>query len=111
MIISDEALEHFSRSANGDMRISFKWIRISCISSHPKNKDNLIKIDLETAEECMQKKSFSHDKDGDAHYDVLSAFQKSIRGSDVDAALHYLGRLIEAGDLDSIARQNDCYCL
>lgn len=55
----------------------------------------------------MQKKSFSHDKGGgDAHYDVLSAFQKSIRGSDVDAALHYLARLIEAGgDLDSIARR------
>src|SRR5699024_7247081 len=53
----------------------------------------------------MQKKSFSHDKDGDAHYDVLSAFQKSIRGSDVDASLHYLGRLIEAGGLDSIARR------
>jgi putative ATPase len=53
----------------------------------------------------LQKKSFYHDKDGDGHYDVLSAFQKSIRGSDVDAALHYLGRLIEAGDLVSIARR------
>ncbi len=53
----------------------------------------------------MQKKSFSHDKDGDAHYDVLSAFQKSIRGSDANAALHYLARLIEAGDLESIARR------
>src|SRR5699024_11757217 len=63
---------------------------------------------LETAEECMQKKSFSHDKDGDAHYDVLSAFQKSIRGSDVDAALHYLGRLIEAGDLDSKIGRASC---
>lgn len=50
-------------------------------------------------------KSFSHDKGGDAHYDVLSAFQKSIRGSDVDASLHYLARLIEAGDLESIARR------
>src|SRR5699024_940476 len=48
---------------------------------------------------------FSHDKDGDAHYDVLSAFQKSIRGSDVVAALHDLGRLIEAGALESIARR------
>src|SRR5699024_8482506 len=64
-----------------------------------------IMIHLKIAEECMQKKSFSHDKDGDAHYDVLSAFQKSIRGSDVNAALHYLGRLIEAGDLDSIIRR------
>ena len=53
----------------------------------------------------LQKKSFVHDKDGDAHYDVLSAFQKSIRGSDVNAALHYLGRLIEAGDLQSIGRR------
>ena len=53
----------------------------------------------------MQKKSFAHDKDGDAHYDVLSAFQKSIRGSDVNAALHYLACLIEAGDLVSIARR------
>src|SRR5690625_5562701 len=53
----------------------------------------------------MQKKSFSHDKGGDAHYDVLSAFQKSIRGSDVNASLYYLGRLIEAGDLESIARR------
>src|SRR5699024_12185489 len=60
---------------------------------------------LEVAEECMQKKSFSHDIGGDAHYDVLSAFQKSIRGSDVNASLYYLGRLIEAGDLESIARR------
>lgn len=51
------------------------------------------------------KKSFVHDKGGDAHYDVLSAFQKSVRGSDVNAALHYLARLIEAGDLQSIGRR------
>jgi putative ATPase len=60
---------------------------------------------LSVAEECIQRKSFTHDKDGDAHYDVLSGFQKSIRGSDVNAALHYLGRLIEAGDLQSISRR------
>ncbi len=65
----------------------------------------VIHIDVSIAEECLQKKSFSHDKDGDAHYDVVSAFQKSIRGSDVNAALHYLGRLVEAGDLPSIARR------
>lgn len=51
------------------------------------------------------KSAFQHDKDGDQHYDVMSAFQKSIRGSDVDAALHYLARLIEAGDLPTIARR------
>ncbi|MEH7661865.1 recombinase RarA, partial [Bacillus velezensis] len=54
---------------------------------------------------CLQKKSYTHDKTGDAHYDVLSAFQKSIRGSDANAALHYLARLIEAGDLESISRR------
>src|SRR5690625_988145 len=86
------------------MRAALNGLELA-VSSTPKNKENQIVITIETAEECMQKKSFSHDKGGDAHYDVLSAFQKSIRGSDVNASLHYLGRLIEAGDLDSIARR------
>jgi len=102
--LSPDALEHFAISSNGDMRAALNGLELA-VSSTPTNENNRIYIDLQTAEECMQKKSFSHDKDGDAHYDVLSAFQKSIRGSDVDAALHYLGRLIEAGDLDSIARR------
>jgi len=102
--ITEDALDHFALSSNGDMRSALNGLELAAFST-PENKDGLIVIDLQTAEECMQKKSFSHDKDGDAHYDVLSAFQKSIRGSDVDAALHYLGRLIEAGDLDSIARR------
>ncbi|MFD1171446.1 replication-associated recombination protein A [Oceanobacillus picturae] len=102
--LTDEALSHFSGSANGDMRSALNGLELA-VASTPKNSDGHIVIDLNIAEECMQKKSFSHDKGGDAHYDVLSAFQKSIRGSDVDAALHYLGRLIEAGDLDSIARR------
>lgn len=102
--ITEDALEHFAFSAFGDMRAALNGLELA-ISSTPKNDQDEIVIDLAIAEECMQKKSFSHDKDGDAHYDVLSAFQKSIRGSDVNAALHYLGRLIEAGDLDSIARR------
>jgi putative ATPase len=75
------------------------------ILSTDKDDNGIIQIDIETAEECLQKKSLVADKDGDGHYDVLSAFQKSIRGSDVNAALHYLGRLIEAGDLPSISRR------
>ncbi|HLR74045.1 MAG TPA: replication-associated recombination protein A [Virgibacillus sp.] len=102
--ITDEALDHFAHSANGDMRSALNGLELA-VSSTPPNQEGHINITLDTAEECMQKKSFSHDKGGDAHYDVLSAFQKSIRGSDVDAALHYLGRLIEAGDIDSIARR------
>lgn len=102
--ITDEALDHLAGSANGDLRSALNGLELA-VASTPTAEDGIIHIDLATAEECMQKKSFSHDKDGDAHYDVLSAFQKSIRGSDVDAALHYLGRLIEAGDLDSIGRR------
>lgn len=102
--VSVQAIDHFSQSANGDLRAALNGLELA-ISSTPKNKEQQIIINLATAEECMQKKSFSHDKGGDAHYDVLSAFQKSIRGSDVDASLHYLGRLIEAGDMDSIARR------
>ncbi|ALX48174.1 replication-associated recombination protein A [Lentibacillus amyloliquefaciens] len=102
--LTDEALDHLAFAANGDMRSALNGLELA-VSSTPKDNKGEIVISLEAAEECMQKKSFSHDKDGDAHYDVLSAFQKSIRGSDVNAALHYLGRLIEAGDLDSIARR------
>ncbi|SFD57044.1 Recombination protein MgsA [Lentibacillus persicus] len=102
--ITDEALEHLAFAANGDMRAALNGLELA-VSSTPKDDHGKTVITLQAAEECMQKKSFSHDKDGDAHYDVLSAFQKSIRGSDVNAALHYLGRLIEAGDLDSIARR------
>ncbi|WP_284139687.1 MULTISPECIES: replication-associated recombination protein A [unclassified Virgibacillus] len=102
--LAEDALNHFAFASNGDLRSALNGLELAVYST-PKNELDSIDISLEIAETCMQKKSFSHDKDGDAHYDVLSAFQKSIRGSDVDAALHYLGRLIEAGDLDSIARR------
>lgn len=102
--IEEDALEHLALAANGDLRSSLNGLELA-ISSTPPTEAGVIELTLDIAEECMQKKSFSHDKDGDAHYDVLSAFQKSIRGSDVDAALHYLSRLIEAGDLESIARR------
>jgi putative ATPase len=102
--ISDEALRHFAVASNGDVRSALNALELAVISTEPDENDCIV-IDLTIAEECMQKKNFSHDKNGDAHYDVISAFQKSIRGSDVNAALHYLGRLVEAGDLVSIARR------
>ncbi|MFK2824468.1 replication-associated recombination protein A [Bacillus sp. B190/17] len=102
--IDEGALHHFAQGSGGDVRSSLNALELAVLSTPP-NEDSLITISRETAEECLQKKSFSHDKDGDAHYDVLSAFQKSIRGSDANAALHYLARLIEAGDLPSIARR------
>ncbi len=102
--ISNEAKEHFASASNGDVRSSLNALELATISTEP-DEFGVISITLEIAEECLQKKSFSHDRDGDAHYDVLSAFQKSIRGSDVNAALHYLGRLVVAGDLVSISRR------
>jgi putative ATPase len=102
--LTEDALEHLASAAGGDVRSSLNALELAVLSTE-ENSESIIKVDLKTAEECLQKKSFAHDKDGDAHYDVLSAFQKSIRGSDVDAALHYLARLIEAGDLISISRR------
>lgn len=102
--VSKEALDHLAAGSGGDVRSSLNALELAVLST-PENEKGIIRIELKTAEQCLQKKAFAHDKDGDAHYDVLSAFQKSIRGSDVNAALHYLGRLIEAGDLVSIARR------
>jgi putative ATPase len=102
--ITGEALTHFATASGGDVRSSLNALELAVLSTAP-DENGIININEETAEECMQKKSLAHDKDGDAHYDVLSGFQKSIRGSDVNGALHYLGRLIEAGDLVSINRR------
>jgi putative ATPase len=102
--ISEEALTHLATASNGDVRSSLNALELAALSTEPDGA-GIIQIDLQTAEECIQRKSLTYDKDGDGHYDVISAFQKSIRGSDVNAALHYLGRLIEAGDLQSISRR------
>lgn len=101
----DHAAETFlSTATNGDLRSALNGLELAARSTE-KDPNGNIHLTLPIIEECVQKKAFSHDKDGDAHYDVISAFQKSIRGSDTDAALHYLSRLITAGDLQSIARR------
>lgn len=102
--VTEDALIHLASASNGDVRSSLNALELAVLSTSKRINDR-IHIDLQTAEECIQKKSISYDKDGDGHYDVLSAFQKSIRGSDANAAIHYLGRLIEAGDLVSISRR------
>ncbi|MGM0844134.1 MAG: replication-associated recombination protein A [Bacillota bacterium] len=102
--VGEEALTHLAQASNGDVRSSLNALELAVLSTQP-SEEGKIEVTVGIAEECLQKKSFSHDKDGDAHYDVLSGFQKSIRGSDVNAALHYLGRLVEAGDLPSISRR------
>ncbi|HEC2147217.1 TPA: replication-associated recombination protein A [Staphylococcus delphini] len=99
--IDDDAFEYFATQSQGDVRSALNALELAVLSAN----DNPPHITLQDAEDCLQRGAFLSDKDGDMHYDVMSAFQKSIRGSDVDAALHYLGRLIQAGDLPTIARR------
>ena len=102
--LSEEAMLHFSRTTNGDLRSALNALELAAESTEADEKGT-VHIPLAIAEECLQRKAMTHDKDGDAHYDVISAFQKSIRGSDVHAALHYLARLVEAGELQIICRR------
>ena len=97
--IDEETLNYIANLASGDLRSALNLLEMAYYST----SDG--KISLETIKGINSKPVFFHDKGGDGHYDVLSALQKSIRGSDVDAALHYLARLIEAEDLDSIYRR------
>ncbi|MCH4168876.1 MAG: replication-associated recombination protein A [Streptococcaceae bacterium] len=101
--ITDEALDFLAQATNGDLRSAYNSLELAVLSSNQQKQS--IQIDLKTIENSLQKKALTMDKDGDGHYDVLSALQKSIRGSDVNAALHYAARLITAGDLQSLARR------
>ena len=96
--IDEETLDYIATLSSGDMRFALNLLEVAYYSSDKK-------INIEVIKKINSKPVFFHDKDGDGHYDVLSALQKSIRGSDVDASLHYLARLIEAEDLDSIYRR------
>ncbi len=102
--LDSDAEEHLLTATNGDLRSALNGLELAAKSTDP-NEDGIIHLTLSVIEESVQKKIINSDRDGDAHYDVISAFQKSIRGSDTDAALHYLARLIEAGDLISICRR------
>ncbi len=97
--LDEEAIDYIAYASSGDVRSALNLLEVAYYSSKDK------KITLEHLKSIESKPVFFHDKNEDGHYDVLSAFQKSIRGSDVDASLHYLARLIESGDLDSIYRR------
>ena len=99
IVIEPKALEYIASLSSGDFRSAINTLEVAYYST----KEH--KITIEDIKKINNKPVFFHDKNEDGHYDVLSAFQKSIRGSDVDAALHYLARLIVAGDLDSIYRR------
>lgn len=100
----DQVLDYIAEVSNGDLRKALNALELAIYSTNLDMNGDLL-ITLDTAQECTQKKVLNYDQSGDSHYDILSAFQKSIRGSDPDAALHYLARLIKAGDLISICRR------
>lgn len=97
--IDDEAINYIVKLSGGDLRFAYNLLEVAYYSSSDKI------VNIEHIKKINSKPVFFHDKNEDGHYDVLSAFQKSIRGSDVNASLHYLARLIEAEDLDSIYRR------
>ena len=103
--IEDDAMEFLADVANGDARAALNAIELGIMTTE-RSGDGIIHIDLPTAQECIQKRAVRYDKSGDSHYDTVSAFIKSMRGSDPDAAVYYLARMLYAGeDIKFISRR------
>lgn len=103
--MSEEACAFLAEAADGDARAALNALELAVLTTD-RSDDGYIHIDLSVAEECIQKRAVRYDKDGDNHYDTVSAFIKSMRGSDPDAALYYLARMLTAGeDVRFIARR------
>ncbi len=101
----DDALEFLADVSNGDARSALNAIELGVLTTE-RSEDGLIHITLDVASECIQKRALKYDKGGDSHYDTISAFIKSMRGSDPDAAVYYLARMLYAGeDVAFIARR------
>ena len=104
-IIDQQVFTFLADASGGDMRSAWNALELGNLTTQP-DSNNQIHITLEIAQECIQKKAIMYDKDGDQHYDVISAFIKSMRGSDPQAVLYYLARMLEAGeDIKFIARR------
>ncbi len=97
VILDADATEHLVRVAGGDARNALNALELA-VESTPPDKNGDIRINLEVAQESIQRRAILYDKDGDAHYDTISAFIKSVRGSDVDAALYWLAKMLYAGE-------------
>ena len=103
--ITDEALNFIADTANGDARNALNAIELAALTTS-KSDDGKVHVDLQVAAECIRKRAINYDKNGDSHYDTISAFIKSMRGSDPDAAVYYLARMLYAGeDIKFIARR------
>lgn len=97
LVLDDDARAHLVSTANGDARSLLNALELA-VETTPPGEDGVIHIDLAVAEESIQQRAVLYDKDGDAHYDTISAFIKSLRGSDPDAALYWLARMVYAGE-------------
>ncbi len=95
--VDEDALRHLSKISDGDARSGLSALEVAALTT-PANENGVIKIDLKAAEESIQKKVVLYDKKGDQHYDTISAFIKSMRGSDPDAAIYYLAKMLYAGE-------------
>jgi len=105
LLLHDAAADFLADTANGDARAALNALELAALTTEA-NADGRIVVDMETAQACIQKRALNYDRDGDNHYDTISAFIKSMRGSDPDAALYYLARMIYAGeDVRFIARR------
>ena len=104
-VIDEEAADFLAEAAGGDARAALNGVELGILTTE-RREDGKIHIDLAAAQECIQKRAVRYDKDGDSHYDTISAFIKSMRGSDPDAAVYYLARMLYAGeDVKFIARR------
>lgn len=105
-VIEEEAADFLADVSGGDARAALNAVELGVLTTERDPADGLIHLTLEVAQECIQKRAVSYDKDGDNHYDTISAFIKSMRGSDPDAAVYYLARMLYAGeDIKFIARR------
>lgn len=105
-VIDPEAEDFLADVANGDARAALNAVELGIMTTERSSQDGKIHIDMEVAQECIQKRAVRYDKDGDNHYDTISAFIKSMRGTDPDAAVYYLARMLYAGeDIKFIARR------
>ncbi len=95
--ITEEAISFIAEMAGGDARAALNAVELGVMTTEP-GEDGKIVIDLNVAQECIQRKALNYDKNGDNHYDVISAFIKSMRGTDPDAAVFYLARMLDAGE-------------
>ncbi len=103
--ITQDALDFLADVCNGDARTALNAIELGVMTTEP-DEDGKIVVDMEVAQECIQRRVISYDKTGDNHYDTISAFIKSMRGSDPDAAIYYLAKMLDAGeDIKFIARR------